>query len=68
MKVGKTDFPYLESNQFEIQGRKYLIVETEVTQNNAIHTVKNERGEYKQFQHIELMSFIRSNEEKKNNG
>jgi len=46
------------SNRFQIQGRIYtLIAVTKVGKNKFIHTVKNDRGDYKDLSDPELQQF-----------
>lgn len=52
---------YLERMEYTIQGRLFRIVGTESTGRgvyDCIDTVKNDRGEYREFRRMELIELI----------
>lgn len=58
-QINGKNIRYLKSRFFTMDnGRKYEIIATEKIKSKHIHTVKNDKGEYREFEHDELMTLI----------
>ena len=52
---------YFDSRVFEVDGRRYEIIGTRLTGRgiyDAVDTVKNDKGEYRDFTRLDLIKFI----------
>lgn len=59
--IGSKRFPCFDSPYFEVNGRKYTIVSTTKTGRgyyDSIDTVKNDKGEYREFSRRDLIKFV----------
>lgn len=58
MTQKQTQIPPYPSNRFTIDGRTYLLVAvTKIGRNSYTHTLKNDRGEYKDMSDEALIQF-----------
>ena len=60
--INNKSFEHFDSPCFEVNGRKYTIIETRTTGRgyyNTVDIVKNDKGEYKEFTRKELLEYIK---------
>lgn len=59
--IGSKEEKCFKSCRFTMRSRNYTIISTTHKGRQYIHTVKNDQGEYQDFEHSELIRMVEEN-------